>query len=295
MLGGIGVGATDDAASHDALRRALALYAAASWDASDMRWASADELGDEAIAIEELARMSPIETRDRIRWVEGFALDDGRPTWVPAVLAHVSLPVAVEAETFWPASVAGLAVADGLGAAVLDGLLDCIARDALAVARARNATLAKLGDDSGVAVFDATSDLGVPCAVAQGRASFEVGVAAAPTLDQAQQLAVEDLWRRRTRRALAAYPDEPAPDPAFAPPIDGMVAPAASDEPIDLSKPAIVARLRRVGLSGFAVDLTTDELRDAEMAAVRVIVPGLSPVQPTPGWADHARLARVTS
>lgn len=260
-----------------------------------MRWASADELGDEGLAIEELARVSPIETRDRIRWVEGFALDDGRPTWVPAVLAHISLPVAVEAENFWPASVAGLAVADGLGAAVLEGLLDCVCRDALALARARNATLPKLSDEAGVAVFDITSDVGVPCAVAQGGASFEVGIAAAPTLEQAQQAAIHDLWRRRTRRAFAAYPEEAAPDPAFAPPTDGTTTAAAQDEPIDLSKPGIVARLRRAGLSGFAVDLTTDELHSVGLAAVRVIVPGLSPVQPTPGWRDHARLARVAT
>ena len=60
-----------------------------------MRWASADELGDDAVPVEELARVAPLETRDRIRWVEGFALDDGRPVWIPAMLVHLGLPVAV--------------------------------------------------------------------------------------------------------------------------------------------------------------------------------------------------------
>ena len=294
-LTAVGVGTDEKAASDDALRRALALYVAASWDAPSMRWASADELGDEAIAVEDLARVSPIETRDRIRWVEGFALDDGRPMWVPSVLTHIALPIAVEAENFWAPSLAGLAVAADLGTAVLDGLLDCLARDALALARTRNAVLPVLSNDGSVAVFDATTDVGVPCAIAQGRASFEVGIAAAPTMEAARVAAAHDLARRRARRAIAAYPEEPAPDPAFEPPIDGALTPPATDDPVDVTKPAIVARLRQAGLAGYAVDLTTDELRRANLAAVRVVVPGLSPIQPTPGWTDHARLARVAS
>ena len=292
-LTGVGVGLNEKTASDDALRRSLALYVAASWDAPSMRWASADELGDEGIAVEELARLSPLETRDRIRWVEGFALDDGRPIWVPSVLAHISLPIAVEAENFWAPSLAGLAVAADLGAAVLDGLLDCVARDALALARTRNASLPMLSNEDGLAVFDATTDVGVPCAIAQGRASFEVGIAAAPTIEEARVAAAHDLSRRRTRRAFAAYPEESPPDPAFEPSIEGSIAAPAIDPPIDLSKPAIVARLRQAGVAGYAVDLTTDELRNAELAGVRVIVPGLSPIPPAPGWADHARLARV--
>ncbi len=294
-LTAVGVGPNEKTASDDALRRALALYVAASWDAPSMRWASADELADEAIAVEDLARVSPIETRDRIRWVEGFALDDGRPMWVPSVLTHIGLPIAVEAENFWGPSLAGLAVASDLGAAVLDGLLDCLARDALALARTRNAVLPLLSHDGDVAVFDATSDVGVPCAIAQGRASFEVGIAAAPTMEAARVAAVRDLVRRRARRAIAAYPEEPPPDPAFDLPTEGAPSPLTAADPIDVTKPAIVARLRQAGLAGYAVDLTTDELRRANLAAVRVIVPGLSPIQPTPGWTDHARLARVAS
>ncbi len=134
-LEGVGAGLDEAAASRDAVMRALALYAAAGWESSDMRWSSADELGDEAIAVEDLPRLAPLEARDRIRWVEGFALDDGRPMWVPAVLVHLGLTPSVEAENFWGATLSGLAVAEDFGGAVLDGLLDTIARDALAMAR----------------------------------------------------------------------------------------------------------------------------------------------------------------
>ena len=294
QLDGVGAGVDDQSASNDALLRALGMYAAAGWDANAMRWASADELEDEAIAVEELARMAPLETRDRIRWVEGFALDDGRPMWIPAVLVHLGLAPAVEAENFWPPSVSGLAVAGEFGRAVLDGLLDVIARDALAMARVRNASLPIVSQGDGVGVFDATSNIGVPVALAQGRSSFEVGIAAAPTIDDAAAAAVDDLARRRARRAIGAYPDEPAPDPSFEPGkgADRSSAPPG-DDPVDMSKPAIVARLQRVGVAGFAVDVTTDELAGVGLTAVRVVVPGLSPIPPAPLWADHARLARA--
>lgn len=297
QLIGVGTGGDDEAASDDALRRALGLYAAAAWDAKSMRWASADELGDEALPVEELPRLASLETRDRVRWVEGFALDDGRPIWVPAILAHLGLPVAVEAEDFWAPSTSGLAVADDLGAAVLSGLLDLVARDAFALASTRDAPLPRLtpvGDER--AVFDATTDLGIPTALAQGAVSYEFGMGAAATIVGARNAAVDDLVRRRARRAREAYPPEPAPDPAFDPGAAGIEvdgAGATDETAVDLSKPAIVARLRRVGLAGYAVDLTTHELAEVGLSAVRVVVPGLSPIPPLPGWSDHARLARV--
>jgi len=105
---------------------------------------------------------------------------------------------------------------------------------------------------------------------------------------------VDDLARRRARRALNAYPLEPPPDPSFDPrqASEATSAPPG-DDPVDLSKPAVVARLQRAGVAGFGVDLTTDELAREGLHAVRVVVPGLSPVPPKPGWADHARLARA--
>ncbi len=284
----VGAGVTED----DAVRDALALYAAASWDAPQMQWASADELGDEALPVEELARVAPLETIDRIRWVEGFALDDGRPTWVPAILVHIALPVAVEPEAFWPPSRAGLAIGADLGAAVLTGLLDLVARDAFAVATTREAPLPRIAypEDEGV-VFDITGDVGIPCALVEGEAHDHVGIAAAATMVEARASARVDLSLRRARAGRHLYPIEA---PTFVPQSSpAYVAPDVSDAPVDLAKPALVGRLRRVGLAGYAVDLTTDELRRVGLSAVRVVVPGLSPIPPTVGWADHARLARV--
>jgi ribosomal protein S12 methylthiotransferase accessory factor YcaO len=130
--------------------------------------------------------------------------------------------------------------------------------------------------------------------LAQGRSSFEVGVAAGATIDDAAAGAVDDLARRRARRVLASYPEEPPPDPSFelGAGLDNPSA-APGDEPIDMSKPSLVARLQRVGVAGFAVDLTTDELQRVGLHVVRVVVPGLSPIPPAPLWSDHARLARA--
>jgi ribosomal protein S12 methylthiotransferase accessory factor len=284
----VGVGVTED----DALRRALGLYSAAAWDAPSLQWASADELGDEALPVEELARVAPLETRDRIRWVEGFALDDGRPIWVPAILAFLGLPVAVEPEGFWAPSIAGLAVADGLGDAVLTGLLDLVARDAYALAATREGALPRLTSYAGEPeLFEATTDVGIPTVLAYSVDAFETGMAAAATTEAARAGAIDDLARRRVRRERSTYPEEPFPEQLGS----GVseVFPVGDDDPIDLSKPAIVTRLRRVGLAGYAVDLTTDELARVGLSAVRVIVPGLSPLPPRAGWTDHARLARV--
>jgi ribosomal protein S12 methylthiotransferase accessory factor len=287
----VGVGVSED----DAVRDAVLLYAAASWDPHDMRWASADELGDEALPVEELARVAPLEAIDRIRWVEGFALDDGRPTWVPAQLVYLGLPVAVVPESFWPASRAGLALADDFGAAVLAGLLDLVARDGFAVATTRDAPLPRIayGDDEPV-VFDATTDVGIPTALAPSHNFETVGMASAATMAAARSAAFDDLVRRTVRRTRTTYPEEP-PTPIAAAETTAYVAPDLNDAAIDLSKPALVARLRRVGLAGYAVDLTTDELSRAGLCAMRVVVPGLSPIPPTIGWVDHARLARVAS
>lgn len=284
----VGVGADED----DAVRDALLLYAAASWDAPAMQWASADELGDEALPVEDLARVAPLEPIDRIRWVEGFALDDGRPTWVPAVLVHLGLPVAVEPESFWPASRAGLALAGDLGAAVLAGLLDLVARDGFALATTRDTALPRLAyaDDEPV-VYDLTSDVGIPTAMVPDATNEVVGIAAAATMTEARDAAFADLARRSVRRERATFPEEP-------PTLLGAAGSAyigadVHDAPIDLSKPAMVGRLRHVGVAGYAVDLTTDELARVGLSAVRVVVPGLSPIPPSIGWADHARLARV--
>jgi ribosomal protein S12 methylthiotransferase accessory factor len=287
----VGVGVSED----DAVRDALLLYAAASWDAPQMRWASADELGDEALPVEELARVAPLEAIDRIRWVEGFALDDGRPTWVPAILVHLGLPVAVEAESFWPASRAGLALAEELGAAVLAGLLDLVARDGFAVATTREAPLPRIAySDDAQLVFDATSDVGIPTVLARNESFEVVGMAAAATTVAARDAAFADLIRRRVRAQRATYPLE-APTLIASSAATAFIAPDINDTAIDLSKPALVGRLRRVGLAGYAVDLTTDELASAGLSAVRVVVPGLSPIPPSIGWSDHARLARVAS
>jgi ribosomal protein S12 methylthiotransferase accessory factor YcaO len=96
---------------------------------------------------------------------------------------------------------------------------------------------------------------------------------------------------------MHGYPEEPPADADFdlrAQPYAADADATAAESPVDTSKPALVARLRRAGVAGYAVDLTTDELARVGLAAVRTVVPGLSPIPPHPGWTDHARLARVS-
>ena len=290
-LDGIGVGADAQTAESAAVSNGLRNYASAAWDPSDFRWASAEDLGQDALDVEDLPRAQPLDVRDRIRWVEGWELGDGRPVWVPAVMAYVGLPPAVEAETFWPQSSDGCAAGSDLGSAVTSALLECVERDAMAVTWLLRRPLTRIhGADHAVGalegcgvepiVLDATTDLGIPVVVAVlrgGEAPTTVAAACRPSPSEAAARAVAEAVGVRT---LAAQGAPSAGEPAWEFLDGGQTAKIDELAPADIRKPALMARLASLGLRAFAVDLTCDELADIGAAAARVIVPGLQPAPP---------------
>lgn len=326
-LDGAAIARDAETAEFRAVMEGLEHYAAAAWHPADFRWASAEDLGEDAIAIEELPQAQPLDPRDRIRWVEGWDLADGRPVWVPAVMAYVGLPPAVEAEGFWPQISTGCAAHDDLGAAVTSGLLECVERDAVAVTWLLQRPLPRIAgpvpgldavESCGleVSLFDATTDVGTPVVIAvlrgDGPVAAVLSAACRPDPAVAAARAVAEAVHARTMLALA--PEAPDDLADFRSPTDAARWLGRDDqlEPwsfldsgeavkldelavADVSKPALMARFAALGLHAYGVDLTCDELADVGAAAARVIVPGLQPVSLLPGvtFGDHPRLARA--
>lgn len=160
--------------------------------------------------------------------------------------------------------------------------------------------------DLDAVLFDATTDLGVATVYALLRAVHDeqlavvVSAAARPALaDAAYHALLEGLKNRRTLRSYLGGPAAPEPE-HFERPHEGalfMGSPARQAAFDFLLQPErgalrrgahgaggvtgwrdVVARLRGKGKMAYLVDLTTSELSEAGMTAVRAIVPGLQPV-----------------
>lgn len=303
-------------AERRAVMKGLERYAAAAWDPATFRWSSAESLGDDAVAIEELAGVQPLDPRDRIRWVEGWDLTDGRPVWLPAVTAHVALPPAVEPEDFWPQSLTGCAVDESLGPAVTRALLEVVERDAVALTALLRRTPVRIagvevlagstGDagDLDVALFDITTDVAIPVILAvlgggaAATAAFGSAAGADPVAAGSQAIAEArclDALNRVNGGALRALAGRDTPTPSFADRGDTVKLDELAK--VDVGKPALMRVLHDAGLHAYAVDLTCDELRDVGAVAVRVVVPGLLPGMTAPGapLASHPRIARAAS
>jgi ribosomal protein S12 methylthiotransferase accessory factor len=157
-------------------------------------------------------------------------------------------------------------------------------------------------------LYDATTELGVPTVLslqrAPGHATCKIAVtcATAPTVEEAIVGAIREA--APSRAALAAARDVPADVADFHDLVHGAVWHGRRDDlsafaflresgrsvatsdiaPIcDSAAPsarlrALLARLDSLGMEAIALDLTTDELRDAGLWVVRVVIPELVPI-----------------
>lgn len=176
-------------AAHLAVAEALERYSACLLDADRVVWASAAELGDEATDLESWPRCSATERADPhcglvlpdpevpIRWIRGYSLTGRRPVYVPVVAAVLKHPPLCEAEAFVHAVSTGCAAHTDPVAAVVNGILEVVERDAVAVAWLQRLRLPQLTAEDGgpdpaavggglrhvrTLMFDATTDLGIP-------------------------------------------------------------------------------------------------------------------------------------
>lgn len=158
---------------------------------SELRWASAVELGDEAIDVGRLPRCSetelsdprcplrPFDPHEPIRWARGWSLTNERSVWVPAALVWMHLAALTASERLSVPISTGCAAHSDPARAMMNGLCEVVERDAIAVTWLQRLPLPEIDlSDAPLAVrdavdaanstgrrhrfFDATSDIGLP-------------------------------------------------------------------------------------------------------------------------------------
>ncbi|MEZ5094803.1 MAG: YcaO-like family protein [Nocardioides sp.] len=245
-------GALDrETAAHISVAESLERYSSCSWDPAALVWASADELGDDAIRPERWPACSGAELGDRRsglvtadprvpqRWVSAWSLTGRRRVFVPAVQTYLRFPPLSSAERFThPVSTGCAAHADPVSA-VVNGILEVVERDAIALTWLQRLRLPRLvveEDDLApeyagylrrgrsphirTVLFDATTDLGIPVVYGLQLADHDAELAqlVAATCDPDPQRAVAKLFReaaslRIALRALSAPEHRPQEAP----------------------------------------------------------------------------------
>ncbi|WP_279581071.1 YcaO-like family protein [Fodinicola feengrottensis] len=183
--------AVDDAqkARTIAIWEAIERYSAIRYSGNSIT-ATGQELGDSALSLADLPRISAAEARRPgcpihlpdpgapIRWAPAYETTSGTVRLVPTVVVE-HLPVKNPAEKFWLPISTGCAIHQTTSKAILGGLMEVVERDALATAWLRKLPLPLLDPEildeparrfrewyrrrgATLHLFDATTDLGIP-------------------------------------------------------------------------------------------------------------------------------------
>jgi len=229
-----------------ALAEALERYCACVYSDQQFIWATADELGTEALALDHVPRCSerelahpacPLRLPDRtvpIRWVRGLSLLTREQTWLPAVMVYLRMPRLSMGEEFILPTSTGCAAHVNVVQALVSAICEVIERDAAALVWLQQLALPRIDIDQvtpnltpyveasreGQAVtyfFNATTELGIPTIYgvdcAPSNRELATLVACATDLDPVQALSkvVSDLVAYRAgmeeRRNIPATPD----------------------------------------------------------------------------------------
>lgn len=193
VMSGAGGDVAPEFARTKAIAEGLERYASCVTDARQFLWATANELGAEALDLDTVPRCSeaelahsrcllrPADMNAPIRWVRGISLFDGRPVWIPAVMVYLKTGAMSVGERFV------LPISTGCGAhvtaeqALLAGVNEVIERDAISLVWLQQLALPRIELDVVPAwvqpfierearsrnsmetlLFDATTDVGVP-------------------------------------------------------------------------------------------------------------------------------------
>ncbi|MGV3102883.1 YcaO-like family protein [Rothia sp. 32237D007AR] len=315
-------------------------YSSCAWDESEFIWATEQELGDKAVALQRWPLCSESEVADTrcrnilpdpripLRWVKGWSLTRKQEIFVPAFLVYLNFPAFSQSEMFANAVSTGTAAHSDIRRALLSGIQEVIERDSISLTwlqelphprididfeslRPEVKEYVKVGTVPGIEthVFDATSDYGVPVlyAIQTSEHDDELAQVVAATCDLDPQRALAKLFRELAslRIALRMYkklpPERRASDESVSV-IGGAIengrrknrhrfdfllrnnrrartlatlAPSIQGEdPLDW----IVSQLKNQGAECIAVDLTTDEARQAGQRVVKVLIPEAMPL-----------------
>lgn len=191
-LNGAGGDVDPDLSRIKAIAEGLERYSSCVYDERQFIWATAEELGDEALDLDTLPRCSatelaharcPVLAPDKsapLRWVRGISLTDSRPIWIPAILVYLQItPLSAGERIAMPIST-GCAAHLTLEQALLSGLFEVIERDSISLVWLQQLNLPRIELDEVPAwlegfiahneasrdvtqiFFDATTELGIP-------------------------------------------------------------------------------------------------------------------------------------
>lgn len=140
-----GSGLDEDETLIPALAEAVERYSACVFREEQFIWATADELGQDALDVSTLPCCSESELvhpkcplikpprTKALRWVRGVSLQDGRLIYVPAVMAYARTGYATPAERFWISNSTGCAAHHSYERALLAGIYEVVERDAISI------------------------------------------------------------------------------------------------------------------------------------------------------------------
>ncbi|KUJ49673.1 hypothetical protein ACZ90_67185 [Streptomyces albus subsp. albus] len=190
-MDGAGNAITVEDASWLCIAEALERYSSCAWHPEQFIWATARELGEDAIDLSRLPRISEAEAADPrciltppdpdapLRWVRGYSLMTGKRVWIPASLVFLHLPFESYADRIAAPISTGCAAHTDVYAALASGLCEVIERDSIALTWLQRLALPRIELDKIPAdlrpyidrsrsrnvqtyLFDATTDVGVP-------------------------------------------------------------------------------------------------------------------------------------
>lgn len=165
-------------------------YSSCVYDEEQFVWATARELGAEAVDLTQFPSVSEAETKRTpawvapnvdapMRWVRSVCMMTGAIRWIPAIAVYLHLPFASIGERFTIPISTGCALHTDPQLAIRNALLEVIERDAVALTWLQqirwprlNTTLLSDSEEVAMAMqptstetmqyFNATTDLGVP-------------------------------------------------------------------------------------------------------------------------------------
>ncbi|CCF12861.1 ycaO-like family protein [Brevibacillus laterosporus GI-9] len=139
-------GSTDVAESRiRSMAEGLERYSSCTYDERQFIWATADELGDDALDLRKVPVCSDAELRHPkcgvinpvtdapIRWVKGISLLDQREVWVPAIMTYLHLSTESMGERFWLPISTGCATHESIEEALISAICEVIERDAISL------------------------------------------------------------------------------------------------------------------------------------------------------------------
>ncbi len=190
-MDGAGGSLAPERAGRLCVAEALERYSTCVVDEAATIWATAQELGGQALDLRTLPRCSQaelshprslvldVDTRAPLRWVRGWSLTDRRELWVPAVSVWMHLAPRSAGERYTHPISTGCATHTDLSQALVNAICEVVERDAIALTWYQRLALPRITIDEAPAglaplldrlrasqvdtlFFDATTDVGIP-------------------------------------------------------------------------------------------------------------------------------------